>query len=538
MPLHTWLVSSHHRQFPHTPSQSNQSLHIEAALNERFSFQAVVRMEGEERQRLHIEAAGPSGWRIRVRRVGYVPMPHHNRPVLDEPLDMDGLGHVPGFVPDPLFEEDSLLLQPGETHAFWISVEPGNRAEPGEHAITVTLHPEHGETAVLRARVALFDVKLKKRRGFQITHWFYADALMDWYRTGLFGKAFWDILPAYLQNMTSHGQDTLYVPAFTPPLDGVKRPTQLVRVKRTAPGEYRFDWRDVRQYIDLAKRAGFTHFEWTHPFTQWGARHAIRIYEGQGADEKLLWKPETGATSKTYRTFLSQYLPALHRFLSEEKLLKHSFFHVSDEPHQEEDFVNYRKARGMLRELAPWMQVMDALTKIELARDCGTDMPIPSLTTALDFLKEGIPSWCYYCCCPSGRYLNRFLDTPLAKIGMHGLVFYRWPFHGFLQWGYNYWYQSQTRTLIDPFTVSDAGFWEKGWMYGDTFLVYPGSTGPIDSIRWEVFAESMQDYALLQTLGVNRGHAALAPIENFQDFPKTEAWRQAFRAKALRGELA
>jgi hypothetical protein len=119
---------------------------------------------------------------------------------------------------------------------------------------------------------------------------------------------------------------------------------------------------------------------------------------------------------------------------------------------------------------------------------------------------------------------------------MHGFLFYRWPFRGFLHWGYNYWYQSQTRTLIDPYSVQDGLAWHRGWAYGDTFEVYPGADGPVDSIRWEVFGESLQDYALLQTLAVDRNDALLAPILSFTDFPKTAAWRHQTRAKLLSGE--
>jgi hypothetical protein len=106
---------------------------------------------------------------------------------------------------------------------------------------------------------------------------------------------------------------------------------------------------------------------------------------------------------------------------------------------------------------------------------------------------------------------------------MHGFLFYRWPFQGFLHWGYNYWYQSQTRTMIDPYTVQDGLKWP-GWAYGDTFVVYPGPNGPVDSIRWEVFGESLQDYALLQTLDIDRDAPLLQPIRSFEDFPRTEAW--------------
>ena len=56
-------------------------------------------------------------------------------------------------------------------------------------------------------------------------------------------------------------------------------------------------------------------------------------------------------------------------------------------------------------------------------------------------------------------------------------------------------------------------------------------TGPIDSIRWEVFAESLQDYALLQTAGIKPDDALLAPLKSYADFPKDEAWlRHALEA--------
>ena len=72
--------------------------------------------------------------------------------------------------------------------------------------------------------------------------------------------------------------------------------------------------------------------------------------------------------------------------------------------------------------------------------------------------------------------------------------------------------------MIDPFT-------NPGWPPGDFFVVYPGLDGkPMDSIRWEVFAESLQDYAMLQTAGIKPDDPMLAGIKSYGDFPKTEKW--------------
>ena len=538
MAIHSWLSSTLVRHFPSTPAREASTLALDVAKNERFSAQVGVRFELDGTDlvpkpvEVRVEAKGPPFWRVRVRRVGYVPVRHHNIDMSVE--DSEGWEHIPGYVPDPLFDETSAPLPAWETHAFWLTMLPDGEAPAGEHTVTVRVHAAGHEPAEHRLAVRVHDVAIMPRRDFSVTHWFYNDAILDFHRCETFDERYWSIVPNYIRDVVEHGQDTLYAPVFTPPLDGVKRPSQLLKVKRIGPDRYQFDWTDVKRYTDLALSCGIERFEWTHLFTQWGTKHAIRIYEDQGATEKLLWPPETAATSDTYRRFLEQFLPAFERFLRAEELMERSYFHVSDEPHGPEHLANYRAARQMLRSLAPWMKVMDALSEIAFAQQGLTDMPIPSISTALDFVAQGIPCWCYYCGGPRGRYLNRLIDNKLTTVRMNGWLFYRWPLKGFLHWGYNYWYQSQTRNMIDPFTVQDGLYWPR-WAYGDPFMVYPGEDGPIDSLRWEVFGESLQDYALLQSLGVERDAALLEPLVSFHDFPKDAEWVARARRLLLTG---
>ncbi len=83
--------------------------------------------------------------------------------------------------------------------------------------------------------------------------------------------------------------------------------------------------------------------------------------------------------------------------------------------------------------------------------------------------------------------------------------------------------------LIDPFFISDGKAWP-GWAYGDTFVVYPGEKGPLDSNRWEVFSESLKDYALLETLGVKENDEILDRFKSYEDFPKSAGWYETARA--------
>jgi hypothetical protein len=531
-----WLSNSLRRLYPLDPAGTQISLNLLAARGERVSFQAGFKLPAASPAESHASAKSDN-LSVTVRRVGSVPVPQHNTDT--PPEERDGVGRVPGYVPDILYPQTSYRAPAEDTGAFWFTVDvpPGTR--PGKHEITLELNLKDGPTETLRATVDVADIVLQRRQNFPVTHWFYADAICDWYKVRPWDEAFWPLCEKYMRNYASHGLDMIYVPVFTPPLDGVKRPTQLLGVTQTGGGataKYTFDWTNVRRWIKLAQSCGIDKWEWTHWFTQWGVKHAIRIYRDTHDDTSLLWPPETGATSDVYRNFLSQFLPELHRFIQQEGIEAGSYFHVSDEPHGEEHLANYRAARAMLRELAPWMKVMDALSELRYGKEGLTDTPIPSIQTALQYVDAKIPSWCYYCCGPRGRYLNRLLDSPLTKIRMNGWLFYRWNFRGFLHWGYNYWYKSQTRQLIDPYFVTDGLAWP-GWAYGDTFVVYPGppEVGPIDSIRWEVFAESLQDYALLQTLGVPHDGPLLADLKSFEDFPKNEAWIESARRRLLSG---
>ena len=525
--MQAWLASSLRRFYPASPAESSPKLSLEVARGERVSFQVVFRTEARD-ECVQARVETHDGLMPLVRRVGYVPVTHLSTQT--PASEIEGVGYLPGYAPDPLLPESTVHAGPFETNAFWLTLTVAPNLPTGVYPVDITLSSDGSEAVTLTARIAVRDVVLP-RRDLPVTNWLYADALCDHYHVELTDDAFWRILAPYLEDIVAHGQDTLYVPVFTPPLDGVKRPTQLLRVER-GDGGYLFDWSLVRRWVGMARERGVANFEWVHLFTQWGARHAIRVYEGRGEGERLLWEPETEATSDVYRAFLAQYLGELENFLRAEGLLERSFFHLSDEPQGERDLATYRAAREMLRELAPWLRVMDALTEAQFARAGLTDIPVPLITTAPDFVREGIPAWAYFCTAPRGRFLNRLLDTPLIKVRMTGWLLYRLRAQGFLHWGYNYWCRRQSRELIDPYLVTDAHAWP-AWPPGDPFQVYPGTDGPVDSLRWEVFAESLQDYALLQAAGVDPDDALLADIESYAEFPRDPAWIAERRSMLL-----
>ncbi|MEO6807639.1 MAG: DUF4091 domain-containing protein, partial [Isosphaeraceae bacterium] len=520
-----WLESSLKRVYPGSEPGSTD-LRVIAARNGNVSFQACVRNESIVPIGFHCAVVGADDLRPRVRVVGLVPLTHLTPHTAFE--ELEGVDQAPGLVPDPLYPETSVLLGPGESRSFWITLNIPKDATPGHRQVHAQLTPWGAKDHVdLPVRLEVSALVIQPRQNFHVIHWWRGEATWDYYKTGRFDERWWELTKGQLENMLAHGSDVIYVPIFFDRRETFKRPCQLLDVKEPNPGVYEFDWSRVKRFTDLAKQVGFKKFEWSHLWIYWGVKNPVRIYKVQGDEFNMLWPPDTGATSETYLNFLRQFLPEFHTFLTAEGLLDDSYFHLSDEPGGDDHVANYKRARQVLRELAPWMKVMDALSDIQYGKQGLTDMPIPMVNAAQAYIDAKIPHWVYFCCSPTGSWLNRFMDTPLTKIRMSGWLFYRQGALGFLHWGYNYWHLMEQEQIGDPFHDASNGSWP-GIPYGDPFMIYPGKDGPIDSIRWEVFAESLQDYAILQTAGIRPDAPLLAPLKSYADFPKSEAWlRQA-----------
>jgi hypothetical protein len=529
-----WTETSLRRIYPASEAGPAGPLNLVTARNAQLSFQVAARNLKDCSIRVRAAVTAPAGWSVRVRRVGFVPM--HNIDT-DVPLDeIEGVGHVPGLVPDPLYPEETAHFGPMSNGVFWVTIRVPNDAEVGvaKLAVKMTVEDEFRfpgwqsvppRSVELPVSVDVRSLVLQPRKDFPATHWISADSIWEYYKTEPFSERFWQLADAYIGNVTAHNVNVIYCPVFNARHEILERPAQLLKVRRVGEDRYEFDFSDVRRWIGLAKKHGADHLEWTHFFTPapTSGKYPQRIFERWETIGKLLWAPEIAATSDTYRKFLEQFLPQFERVLKEEGVFEKSLFHCADEPDGAVQIADYRKARELLRELAPWMKVIDAMSDPHFASEKLSDMPIPSIATAHAFTGVGCPAWVYFCCGPRGRYLQRFLDTPLTKLRMAGWLFYKLQAKGFLHWGHNYWFVFCTGTILNPFQDASTAAWP-GMPYGDAFVVYPGADGPIDSIRWEVFAESLQDFALLQSAGVESGDPLLAELKSYEDFPRQEAW--------------
>lgn len=478
---------------------------------------------------LSLGLSGPLAEHATQRQVGLAAVEH---PTYGEEPELR-IGKAPGYFPDPLLPTEEYPVPPDQTRAIWITIAIPADAEAGTTDLVVTLIYRGRKLPALRARVTVVPALLPQQK-LLVIHWFHNDCLLSYYGMPAWSPRHWAIVKPYLENAAAHGVNTITTPIFTPPLDtavGSERPTvQLVDVTVLGKDRYRFGFRKLERWIDLCCRCGMTHFEVSHPFTQWGAKAAPKIIARRGEVERRIFGWADSSTGTRYRNFLLQFLPQLVACLRRKRALERSFLHVSDEPSLQ-DLPTYGKARAILRQGAPQLPVLEALSDISFFEQGLVDRPCPATDHATPFLERGVPHlWCYYCCGQTRGVSNRFMDFPSARNRILGWQLYKFGFEGFLQWGYNYWFAELGPELIDPYTHTHSG---RRLPPGDGYVVYPGKDGPVDSIRWEVFREGLQDMRALGLLAIlgpegrsQRAQRLLAldEIASLSEYPRDASW--------------
>ena len=498
------LTSSLAKVFPER-SPENVIRKAAALRGEKFSFQAAF-FSTEQWLDVEVAVDSPLQEFISIRKVDLVPVDVFPF-CQDGKLDDDALLTSPGLAPDvlrPLWK-NCVMTAANQWRSLWVTVNIPADFAAGKYPVKLiftAISPAGKRKRLTAATLSLeiIDAVLPEQK-LMVTHWFHGDCLAVFYNEEVFSEPHWEICRKFICNAVAHGQNMLLTPIFTPPLDtqvGGERPTiQLVKIKRSA-GKYSFDFSLLDRWIAMAQECGIKYFEMAHLFTQWGAKCTPKIVaETENGTEKIFgW--EVKAASPEYRDFLDQFLPQLTGHLKELGIADKCLFHCSDEP-RFTMLKDYKYASKLIRKYLKGFKLADALSNPDFYELGLVDTPVVcedhyELFDKFD-LKE---RWIYYCCTPANDYPNRFIHFPSARNRVMGMLMYHLNAHGFLHWGFNFYYTRYSRYAVSPYGDTTCGHAFPG---GDAFLVYPGEGGePVDSIRHEVFYEGIQDMRLLQLL--------------------------------------
>ena len=495
-----------------------------AYLNSTVSLQIAMAAGGQDphRQFASIEVGGVPSECVRMRRVDLLPSV---MPVYPGKYDAGYLRTKPGLFPDLLAEPEmngGFPVFAGLSRAVWIDLDmsrvPDSWKRGGKALLTFTVRAG-ADTAVLPFTLTLIPAELPPQE-IKVTQWFHTDCLSDWYGVPVFSEEYWRITENFMRTAVENGINTILTPTFTPPLDthvGGERPTvQLVGVKLGKNGRYYYDFSLLDRWIDTADRVGVKYFEIAHLFTQWGAAHAPKVMAETPDGYRKIFGWETDACGKEYVKFLRGYLKALISHMKKRGDDARCLFHISDEPNVK-NLEQYLASRNSVIDLLEGYTVMDALSNVEFYRSGTVTTPIPSNNHIEPFIeafaeegREGL--WTYYCCGQSIGVSNRFLAMPGARTRFIGCQFYKYKIAGFLQWGYNFYYNQGSFDLVNPFVdTTGSGFVPSG----DTCSVYPGPGGKcLESMRIRHFRQGLEDLRALKLCEAGTGRErTLAALE-------------------------
>lgn len=511
--LKTKLISSLEKVFIDDKIDSFADVDKVTALRgERFSCQLLYVDEGPDytlpfRPFVTVTLGGSLSKYATLRDVRNVPV---DRPINPERYDSQYLRTVPGIYPDlltPLRYGGKAVIGRDKLRSIWIEIEP-DKSLDGDMDLTVTLSYENvSVTHTLSVYIIPSDIP---KESINYTQWFYCDCLADYYNIPAWSERHWEIIENFARLYVKRGRNMIYTPLLTPALNVLppfeRTPSQLVDVT-LSDGEYTFGFDKVDRWIDMCDRLGIEYLEISHFFDQHRAAHSAKVYASADGKIKQIFTWDTLSDDPEYVRFLREMVSAFVEHMKARGDDKRCYYHISDEPYL--DYLDhYTKIKNSIADVVDGYPIIDALSDFEFYKTGVLSHPIPTTTSAMTFIEEGVPNlWVYYACGELVGYSNSYVAMPSWRTRSIGMQLYKYNIAGFLHWGFNYYNNRASGDAINPYLDLGGEDWVPA---GDTFAVYPSQDGtPLESIRSITMDEAMQDIRAMRLAESLTSHAAV-----------------------------
>lgn len=380
----------------------------------------------------------------------------------------------------------SLSMEPrGGRCALYLTLSPKPGTAPGTRKLTL-----HAGEYSLALTVRVYGVTIPEET-LNVTNWFNLDNIALFHGIEMNTPAYFDMLRKYARAMRRTRQTHFFI-SFDP------------KKALVSKNPYRFDFSYLKPIIAIFFEEGFRTME----FGNFGTKH-----DNLFTDEiKCAADPSVPLSSDEGYYLTLAMAQSLASFLGENGWRDKTIFHIFDEPDvhisspesMEKRKQQYLRVVSILRRYFPGCRTIEAVKTTQFKG--AVDIWVPLTANYEEFREEydkmsalGDEIWCYVCCVPTGRWLNRFLDIDLLRSRLLFWGCSRFGLKGYLHWGFNYWPQKD----FDPFEESNAPNEPFNGIYpaGDAYIVYPGGEdGPWLGNRLEAQRRGAEDFELLALL--------------------------------------
>ncbi len=480
-----WSVDPHIKIFRDTkPPEKPGVIRLRAARNEYEPAQIALRA-GAALKGVRVElsplkhADGKTtigGENFTWNFVGFIPIKKNT-----QHAEKIQIRAAPFEVPDPLLEDRTMDVAADSAQPIWLTVRVPKDAAPGLYRGEVAVIA--GDVRkVLPVELTVDPFTLPDERHLLVTNWFNVSNIAKTHNVELYSEPFWAVLERYARNMADHRQNVVMVS------------WRWIWITREPDGNISFDYGRFDRFVELFEKAGvadrieISHVG--HPKDGWGSKEFV-LRKVSATDcktgKRVSLGPEEG---------MAPLLADLERHLDKRGWLEKSMIHIADEPliHSAE---SWRKVSGFVHKAAPRLRRIEAI-EASGGFEGALEVWVPQLghfdrwREAYEARRGDCELWYYICWLPNGNfYPNRFLDIPLSRVRVLHWINFSEDLKGYLHWGLDKWNMSEGGPFGTPF---------ERYSPGDTHVIYPGSNGPLNSIRWEIQRDSIEDFEYLHLL--------------------------------------
>ena len=397
-----------------------------------------------------------------------------------------------GWRPDPLLPpsaDNTVTLEVPVTTPIWINVLVPYTASSSEYSgsITVTITLPSNETLVQKIAVHLevWNLSLPNLSDSKFPSVFSFSALS---LEVVYGEKTSSVAPLFYQLLTDQrvGGDDLYT----------RNPTDLL----------------------LAEELSQSGVQWLSLYDVYGAAGIAEEFKVRGACVNF--------TADLVDKVLSILTPVVENYTAA-GVLDHMFVYGFDEaPSTCEQSL--RNVYGAIKTKWPQLRTMATLNWLP-----ASDLPLDvwviqyefyDAARAKEWVDAGKQQWWYHCIGPSGtQYLNTFIERPLM---MARLLFWLasahevggWLYYSSVKWNryptshsYIERLDGTARTDFDPANY----IWLPRtdiFANGDGNFVYPGSAGPVTSVRLMNIRDGFEDAELFRKLSLSTAGGLVKPL--------------------------
>ncbi len=461
-----------------------------ALVGDEIAYQIVLYSDGEKAEPVYIEnLTGMYNHMYLVKQVPVV-YPHVFSDKSDSYL-LDTAGVLPDCLM-PISEDEPLMIGPQLT-VLWVCLKT---SLVGKFRIRFRFYTDDCE-AISDFMYEVIDHDLNDSMISFYEH-IYPTSIAADYHVPLFSSRHWELLEQHFLLAAEHGVTHLLTPLYPVVYNStIHEPVQLFKAKLTKNGfEFNFDLLD--SWVHLAQKSGIEHFVLPPLFPDLSAPKVLPFVVEVDRQDVLYFAKGTSSFIPEYHGFLCSLLRKLIKHLRQFNL--QTFFSVQlSDGVSEATMENYAECRNMVSEACRPLRILDHVSEPALYNHKEISVPILPMDKIQDILniKHSLPMIASFDPLSHDALVDLLIAGSSARLRYLGLLSYRYNLTAYMNRGFNYNGSYGTSTYVEHGLNLDA---ENRFPSGAASLVYPGSDGPIPSIRLKLLLYALQDIRAIEAL--------------------------------------